>query len=97
LVISARPWFYGTDALPRAIGVKQRPHPRNAPTVLNTGALNIIHWRGDRDNLEDRVAKAVTSPITSGQPDERAVIDRLSRIAGYAPCLMQHSPTKRNR
>src|SRR6266576_2643570 len=32
-----QPAFYGTDALPRAIGVKQRPHPRNAPTVLNTG------------------------------------------------------------
>jgi cytochrome c peroxidase len=80
-----QPAFYGTDALPRSIGVKQRPHPRNAPTVLNTGALNIVHWRGDRDSLEDQVAKATTSPITSGQPDETAVIDRLSRVAGYAP------------
>src|SRR5919201_1538749 len=80
-----QPAFYGTDALPRAIGVKQRPHPRNAPTVLNTGVLNIIHWRGDRAGLEDQVAKAATSPITSGQPDEQAVITRLSRIAGYAP------------
>jgi cytochrome c peroxidase len=44
-----QPAFYGTDALSRAICVKQRPHPRNAPTVLNTGALNIIHWGGDRD------------------------------------------------
>jgi len=97
LVISARPWFHGSDALPRAVGVKQRPHPSNAPTVLNTGEFNIIHWRGDRDSLEDRVPKAVTSPITSGQPDEKAIIDRLSRIADYALCLMQHSPTKRNR
>jgi cytochrome c peroxidase len=66
-----QPAFYGTDALPRGIGVKQRPHPRNVPTVLNAGELNIIHWRGDRDSLEDHAAKAVTSPITSGQPDER--------------------------
>src|ERR1700732_666185 len=80
-----QPAFYGTDALPRAIGVKQRPHPRNAPTVLNSGALNIIHWRGDRESLEDQVAKAVTSPITSGQPDEKAILDRLSRVSGYAP------------
>jgi cytochrome c peroxidase len=57
-----QPAVYGTDALPRAIGVKQRPHPRNASTVLNTGALNIIHWRGDRDSLEDQVAKAAISP-----------------------------------
>jgi len=27
---------------------------------------------------------ALTSPITSGQPDENAVTDRLARIAGYA-------------
>jgi cytochrome c peroxidase len=80
-----QPAFYGTDALPRSIGVKQRPHPRNAPTVLNAGELNIVHWRGDRDSLEDQVAKAATSPINSGQPDEKAVIDRLSHIAGYAP------------
>src|SRR5262249_34773566 len=87
-----QPAFYGTDALPRAIGVKQRPHPRNAPTVLNAGPLNIIHWRGDRDSLEDQVAKATTSPITSGQPDEKAVIDRLSRIAGYAPLFKRAFP-----
>jgi cytochrome c peroxidase len=80
-----QPAFYGTDARPKSTGVQQRPHPRNAPTVLNAGALNIIHWRGDREGLEDQVAKAATSPITSGQPDEKAVIDRLSRIAGYAP------------
>jgi cytochrome c peroxidase len=89
-----QPAFYGTDALPRAIGVKQRPHPRNAPTVLNTGALDIIHWRGDRDSLEDQVAKAATSPITSGQPDEKAVIDRLSRVAGYAPLFMAAFPNE---
>ena len=87
-----QPALYGTDARPKAIGVQQRPHPRNAPTVLNVGALNIVHWRGDRDGLEDQVAKAATSPITSGQPDENAVIDRLSRIAGYAPLFKAAYP-----
>jgi cytochrome c peroxidase len=47
--------------------------------------LKIVHWRGDRDRLEGQVAKAVTSPITSGQPDEKAIVDRLSRVSGYAP------------
>ena len=60
-----QPALYGTDALPTSIGVRQRPHPRNAPTILNSG-LNIVHWRGDRENLEDQVIKALTSPITSG-------------------------------
>ena len=87
-----QPAFFGTDARARAIGVKQRPHPRNTPTVLNAGALNIIHWRGDRDSLEDQAAKALTSPITSGQPDEKAVIDRLLHISGYAPLFRAAFP-----
>jgi len=79
-----QPALYGTDALPTSIGVRQRLHPRNAPTNLNS-ALNIIHWRGDRESFEDQVIKALTSPITSGQPDLKAIEDRLGRIPGYAP------------
>jgi cytochrome c peroxidase len=80
-----QPAFYGTDALPKPIGVKQHPHPRHVPTNLNAGTSFVIHWRGDRTNLEDQVFQALTSPITSGQPDEKAVIDRLARIPGYTP------------
>jgi cytochrome c peroxidase len=79
-----QPVLYGTDGLPRSIGVRQRPHPRNAPTILNS-ALGITHWRGDRESVEDQVIKALTSPITFGQPDEKAVLDRLAQIPGYAP------------
>src|SRR6266567_5329562 len=32
-----QPARYGTDGLPKSIGVKQRLHPRNAPTILNAG------------------------------------------------------------
>src|SRR5262249_36104222 len=53
-----QPARYGTDGLARSVGVRQRPHPRNAPTVLNAGLNFIIHWRGDRDSLEDQVIKA---------------------------------------
>ena len=35
-------------------------------------------------NLEDQVINALTSPITSGEPDLKAVEDRLGRIPGYA-------------
>jgi cytochrome c peroxidase len=87
-----QPAFYGTDALPKPIGVKQRPHPRHVPTNLNSGTSFVIHWRGDRTNLEDQVFQALTSPITSGQPDEKAVIDRLGGIPGYAPLFKAAFP-----
>lgn len=53
--------------------------------MLNAGLYFVIHWRGDREDLEDQVAKAVTSPITSGHSDEKAIVDRLGQIPGYAP------------
>jgi cytochrome c peroxidase len=92
-----QPAFYGTDALPKGIGVKQRPHPRHVPTNLNSGTSFVIHWRGDRTNLEDQVFQALTSPITSGQPDEKAVIDRLAHIPGYARCSRRRFRTNPNR
>src|SRR6516225_875447 len=87
-----QPAFYGTDALSKPTGVKQRPHPRHVPTNLNAGTSFVIHWRGDRANLEDQVFQALTSPITSGQPDEKAVIDRLTRIPGYTPLFKAAFP-----
>src|SRR5207253_7862944 len=40
-----QPAFYGTDARPKCVRSQHRPHRRNAPTVLNAGALNLIHYR----------------------------------------------------
>jgi cytochrome c peroxidase len=53
-----QPAFYGTDGLPKGIGVKQRPHPRHVPINLNSGTSFVIHWRGDRTSLEDQVFQA---------------------------------------
>jgi len=91
-----QPSLYGTDARATSIGVKQRLHPRNAPTVLNA-ALNFVnHWRGDRESVEDQATQALTAPISSGH-DEQAVADRLERIPGYGLLFKaafpgEHSP-----
>jgi len=87
-----QPALYGTDGRPTSIGVKQRLHPRNAPTVLNSGVNTIVHWRGDRESLEDQVIKALGSPITNGQPDAGAALNRLKHIPGYAPLFKAAFP-----
>ena len=87
-----QPAFYGTDALAKPTGVRQHPHPRHVPTNLNAGTSFVIHWRGDRTNLEDQVFQALISPITSGQPDEKAVIECLVRIPGYTPLFKAAFP-----
>src|SRR5215468_586404 len=86
------PALYGTDGRPRSIGVKSRPHPRHAPTVLNAPLQFVIHWRGDRVDAEDQVAQSVLSPITSGQPDEKALLARVNSIPGYAPLFKEAFP-----
>src|SRR5260370_36951737 len=85
------PGLDGMDGLAKSIGVRQRPHPRNAPTSLNS-ASNLIHWRGDRESVEDQVIKALASPITNGLPDEKAVLDQFARIPGYAPLFKAAFP-----
>ena len=39
-----QPTFYGTDALAKPTGVRQRPHPRHVPTNLNAWTSLVIHW-----------------------------------------------------
>jgi cytochrome c peroxidase len=87
-----QPALYGTDARPRSIGVKSRPHPRHAPSVLNAALQFVIHWRGDRVDAEDQVAQSLLSPITSGQPDETAMLARVTSIRGYAPLFKSAFP-----
>jgi cytochrome c peroxidase len=87
-----QPALYGTDGRPRSIGVKGRPHPRHAPSVLNAALQFVIHWRGDRVDAEDQVAQSLLSPITSGQPDEKAVLARVNAIPGYAPLFKEAFP-----
>ena len=87
-----QPALYGTDGRPTSIGVKQRPHPRNAPTIFNAALFSIIHWRGDRSGLEDQAEQALTGAVSSGL-DERDVTDRLWRIKGYGPLFAAAFPT----
>ncbi len=88
-----QPALYGTDGRPRSIGVRSRPHPRHAPTVLNAALQFIIHWRGDRTNVEDQVTQSLLAPLTSGQPDEKALLGRVNGIAGYPPMFKAAFPT----
>lgn len=90
-----QPGLYGTDGRSRSIGVEGRPHPRHAPTVLNASLQFIIHWRGDRENAWDQVAQSLVSPITSGQPDETAVLARVNGTLGCAPSKHRRRPETR--
>jgi cytochrome c peroxidase len=76
------PALYGTDALAKPIGVKDRPNPRNAPTVLNAALQIAAHWRGDRVNVEDQATRALVGPPSFGEPDDAAAVAKIKAIPG---------------
>ena len=79
-----QPALYGSDALAKPIGVKDRENPRNAPTVLNAALQSAAHWRGDRKNVEDQATQALVGPPSFGQPSYDAAMARIKAIPGYA-------------
>ncbi|MHB8453923.1 MAG: cytochrome-c peroxidase [Acidiferrobacterales bacterium] len=78
-----QPSLYGTDGLSKPIGVKDRPNPRNAPTVLNAALEFRAHWRGDRKNVEDQATQALIGPPSFGNPDYAAAMTRIKAIKPY--------------
>jgi cytochrome c peroxidase len=87
-----QPGLYGTDALPKPIGVKDRENPRNAPTVLNAALQFAAHWRGDRKNVEDQATQALVGPPSFGNPNYDAAMAKLKAIPGYAELFRKAFP-----
>lgn len=87
-----QPALYGTDALAKPIGVKDRENPRNAPTVLNAALQIAAHWRGDRAGVEDQATKALVGPPSFGEPDLRAAMARIEAIPHYREMFRKAFP-----
>ena len=77
------PFFYGTDALPRSVGVHGKVIPRNAPTVFNTALQFVQHYGGNRVDVEEQAVKALVSPLAYGNADYAAAEARLRALPDY--------------
>ncbi|MDQ3566444.1 MAG: cytochrome-c peroxidase [Pseudomonadota bacterium] len=90
-----RPALYGTDALPKSIGVEHRMNARNAPTVLNAALHFKAHWIGDRTNVEEQAMKSLSGQASFGNPDNAAVIRKIKALPGYAEEFAQAFPDEK--
>lgn len=77
------PFLYGTDALPRSVGVGGKVIPRNAPTVFNTALQFVQHYGGNRADVEEQAVKALVSALAYGNADYAAAEARLRALPGY--------------
>jgi cytochrome c peroxidase len=88
------PTLYGTDALPKSVGVHNQRVPRNPPTVLNA-AINVKqHWDGVFESVEDQAKRSLLSPA-SGNPDFATAMARVQAIGGYTELFEKAFPTER--
>lgn len=89
------PGLYGTDGLAKAVGVKGRNNPRNAPTILNAALEFAAHWRGDRQDVEEQAKLALLGPPSFGQPDYGRAMAALEAIPGYRTLFAKAFPASK--
>lgn len=91
-----QPSLYGTDALPKSVGVENRPNPRNAPTILNAALQFAAHWYGDRTSVEDQAAKSFLGKASFGNPDFASVEAKIKAIPSYEGMFAKAFPGEKD-
>jgi cytochrome c peroxidase len=84
--------LFGTDGLPKSRGAFDQLNDRRAPTVFNAALQFKVHWRGDRENVEDQARKALTFSRSFGNSDDAGAMARLKAIAGYTRLFQRAFP-----
>lgn len=90
-----RPALYGTDTLPKSIGVEHRINAHNAPTVLNAALQFKSHWIGDRENVEEQAMKSLVGRASFGNPDNETVIQKIKAL-GYVDNFAKAFPGEKD-
>jgi cytochrome c peroxidase len=91
-----QPSLYGTDALPKSVGVENRPNPRNAPTILNAALQFAAHWYGDRTSVEDQASKSFLGNASFGNPDFANVEAKIKAIPSYEGMFAKAFPGEKD-
>jgi len=75
--------FAGVDNLPTSPGARGEMGTRNSPTVLNSGWQDSQFWDGRAEDLVEQAKGPILNPIEMGMPDEKTVVDKISKIDEY--------------
>jgi cytochrome c peroxidase len=86
------PSYYGTDAMPQAMGNQGKVLPRNTPTVFNTALQFVQHYGGNRVDVEEQAVKAISSKLAYGNADQAEAEKRLRELTAYRPMFEKAFP-----
>ena len=84
--------LYAIDGLPKSIGNNYKENDRNAPTVFNAAGQISQHWIGDRASVEEQAEKSLIGKASFGNPDEKSLIEKLSKIKQYNELFIKAFP-----
>ena len=73
----------GVDNLPTSPGARGEKGTRNSPTVLNAGWQDSQFWDGRAEDLVEQAKGPILNPIEMGMPDEKTVVEKISKIDEY--------------
>lgn len=86
------PALYGSDGLPKSLGVGDKRNPRRAPTVLDAALEFRVLWLGQRKDVEGQAMRAFLGDTSFGNPSYAAVIAKIDAIPGYRPLFRRAFP-----
>lgn len=82
----------GVDNLPTSPGARGEKGTRNSPTVLNAGWQDSQFWDGRAEDLVEQAKGPILNPIEMGMPDEKAVVEKISKIEEYQNAFAKAFP-----
>jgi cytochrome c peroxidase len=83
---------YGVDNLQFSPGDKGMVGDRNSPTVLNAAFHFAQFWDGRAKDVEEQAGMPILNPIEMAIPNEKFLIDRLSKIELYQSLFQKAFP-----
>lgn len=83
----------GVDNLPTSPGAFGKNGDRNSPTVLNAGFHVAQFWDGRAKDLVEQAKGPILNPVEMAMPDEKTVVEKISKIEGYKELFEKAFPT----
>jgi cytochrome c peroxidase len=74
---------FGVDNKPTSPGDNGKNGNRNSPTTLNSALHFVMFWDGRMKNVEEQAGGPVMNPAEMSMPDEKVVVERLSKSSDY--------------
>jgi len=86
----------GVDNRKTSPGAKGTLGDRNSPTTLNAGFHFAQFWDGRAANLTEQAKGPVLNPVEMGMPSEKAVVDKIGKLAEYKEAFAKAYPGVKN-